>query len=308
VVEPRAEINPYATVPSSRAVGEARPTPLWPAIVVSLLAYPFAGAGVLLQRLSAARLLCFAASVALLVAHAFTPPGPAPVVRVAYFASYLLWIVGIVVTCVGQPRTVSSWWRILIPAVSALLVVKVGLKLFVVESFQLPSGSMLPNLAIGDRLFSSKLLLTPSRGDVIVFDFPPRPEIKYMKRVIGLSGETVEIRGNQVIIDGQPLPRQLLSVPCGAGAGDAGCEVWEELAGRHAYRVFQTPGRRADFPPTRVPADAFFVLGDNRDNSSDSRVWGTVARSLVKGRATFIWYSGAPEGAVAWSRIGKAIE
>jgi hypothetical protein len=136
-MDPAAELNPYAPMPSSSAGEPSKRAPLWPAIVVSLFAYPFAGAGVLLQRPSARRLVWLVASVGLLIAHAFTPPGPTPLTRAALLGSFALWIGGVVVTCLGRPGPFPGWLRILIPAVAVLVVAKIGLRMFVFEVFQI---------------------------------------------------------------------------------------------------------------------------------------------------------------------------
>jgi signal peptidase I len=191
---------------------------------------------------------------------------------------------------------------LIIACLGFLIVVPLLLRAFVVEAFQTPSGSMMPTLAIGDHIFVNKMVGHPDRGDVIVFKYPGDVSVSYVKRVIGMPGDTVVIEKNQVLVNGKALPRrphgEEVCSPC----------LWQEHQGAHTYDVQHVGGRRSDFGPVQVPADSYFVLGDNRDNSNDSRVWGTVPRQLVQGRVTAIWFSVAPEGPIRWNRIGHKVE
>jgi signal peptidase I len=153
---------------------------------------------------------------------------------------------------------------------------------FVFQQSKIPSGSMMDTLLVGDYIMVNRFVYAPSgfdwergllplrpirRGDVIVFKQPDEPEIDFIKRVVGLPGETVELRDGQLYVDGRPI---------------------EEPYVQPTYR-------RADelknFRPWTVPPDNYFVLGDHRNQSKDSRYWGPVPRELVKGRALLIWWS-----------------
>jgi signal peptidase I len=150
---------------------------------------------------------------------------------------------------------------------------------FVVMRSKVPSGSMLDTLLIGDYILINRGLYggpgeEPQgwlgqreirRGDVIVFQSVEDPEIDLVKRVVGLPGETIEIRRGRVLIDGRPL-----------------AEPYVEDENSRLHRPFG---------PVTVPPGQYFMMGDNRDSSRDSRYWGTVPRSLVKGRAFLIWWS-----------------
>jgi signal peptidase I len=160
---------------------------------------------------------------------------------------------------------------------------------FVFQQSKIPTGSMIPTLLIGDYIMVNKFVYSPvldvpllgslertlmptrevTRGDVVVFKFPEEPEKDYIKRVIGLPGDTVEIRDRQVYINDEPL--------------------------NEPYKVHRNPRGlntdQDDYPKTRVPEDSLFCMGDNRDNSRDSRAWGFVPRSYLKGRAFMIWWS-----------------
>jgi signal peptidase I len=192
----------------------------------------------------------------------------------------------------------------LIAVILALFV-----RTWVFQAFKIPSGSMEPNLLIGDHLIVNKMEFAPAatalertllphreirRGDVIVFKYPEDPERDFIKRVIGLPGNRVELRGKRVFVDGQAID-------------DPHAHYLEPAAGDRPGR----PGDvRENYGPVVVPEGQFFVMGDNRDNSQDSRYWGFLPASYVKGRALFIYFSvqeGASvanlAGGVRWSRL-----
>ena len=180
---------------------------------------------------------------------------------------------------------------------------------FVVQAFKIPSGSMEPNLLIGDHLLVNKFVSAPTlwtmektllpiddihRGDVIVFKHPKTPDRDLIKRTIGLPGETIELRDKRVYVDGKPLDEPYTRHLLPAGLDDL------------------TEGDvRRNFGPLTVPAGHYFMMGDNRDNSEDSRYWGSLPRDHVKGKALFLYISfGEGEGSVAnvrWARILRQI-
>lgn len=162
-------------------------------------------------------------------------------------------------------------------------------RVFAFQAFKIPSPSMEDNLLTGDHVIVNKFiygpkdsvlsgllpLRDPKRGDIVVFRYPRNPQEDWVKRVVALPGETVLIRAKKVFVDGKPLdePYAFFADPA----------VYPDLA--EAYR-----GR--DFmPPFVVPEGEFFVMGDNRDHSYDSRYWGAVPRSLIKGRAFMVYWS-----------------
>jgi signal peptidase I len=215
----------------------------------------------------------------------------------------------------ARKSTVREYSESIVVAVAIALL----LRAFVIEAFQIPSGSMIPTLEIGDHIFVSKFaygvgipftdkkilaLREPHRGDVIVFKYPLGPETDYIKRVVGLPGDRVEIRRNEIFINGKPEPRELISSgPCpdsegmaryGDG-GDRPCELWFERLDGHPHKTRHEPERPpTDFGPKDIPPGNVFVMGDNRDNSNDSRVWGTVPYDLIKGKALIVWWSRGP--------------
>jgi signal peptidase I len=212
----------------------------------------------------------------------------------------------------------KSATRQYVESIGLALGVALLLRAFVVEAFQIPTGSMIPTLDVGDHIFVSKFayavgipftnvkiakLGAPKRGDIIVFKYPPDQSMDFIKRVVGLPGETVEVHHNEVFIDGRPMPRELLPEPCNPREGDSDvdeslrpCEVWLEHLGEKSHRLHQFAHRTdaSEYPPHKIPPNHYFVMGDNRDNSRDSRVWGFVPYDLVKGRALIVWWSRDP--------------
>ncbi|MES1165660.1 MAG: signal peptidase I [Verrucomicrobiota bacterium] len=195
------------------------------------------------------------------------------------------------------------------------------LRAFVVEAFQIPSGSMIPTLEVGDHIFVAKFsyglgipftdkkifeYAAPERGDVIVFKFPQDHSTDYIKRVVGLPGDKVEVRQNEVFINGVPVPREHQGVyrysEGGQITGDEReCELWvETLDGKRHHEIQEMSRPPSNFGPYPVPEGNVFVMGDNRDNSSDSRVWGTVKHDLIKGKALIVWWSRATAPEAAW--------
>jgi signal peptidase I len=187
------------------------------------------------------------------------------------------------------------------------LVVAVVLALFVrtfgFQAFKIPTGSMEPNLLVGDHLLVNKFIFGPSssgveravlpmrdveRGEVLVFKFPEQPDRDFIKRVIGLPGDTLELRNQTVYINGAPLvePYAHYQLPPGTGAGNG-----------------EDGDVRRKYGPVTVPQDHYFMMGDNRDDSQDSRYWGFLPATYVKGRALFIYWSFGSPGGTRWGRM-----
>lgn len=184
--------------------------------------------------------------------------------------------------------------------VLAAVVFALFARTFLFQAFVVPSPSMEKNVLTGDRLLVNKFVFArgPSalarllperavrRGDVVVFRFPEDPRRDFIKRVVGLPGETVAIRDKRVFVDGR-----LLDEPYAFHADDT---VWPDdpaIAPEHR--------RRDQLPEVRVPEAAYFVMGDNRDDSSDSRAWGSVPADHVEGRALFVYWSLKPRASDA---------
>ena len=148
---------------------------------------------------------------------------------------------------------------------------------------------------------------------MVVFRYPLDRNLSYVKRVIAVGGQTIEVRDGVVLVDGVAL-RQLAMIGDCPSSGEepadvTTCRLLQESAGTGWYPIMRYPSQGApDFPRSVVPPGHLFVLGDNRDNSSDSRVWGPVRHDLVEGRATFVWWSRAPDGGMRWNRLGRKID
>ena len=204
-----------------------------------------------------------------------------------------------------QKSTVREYFESIVIAVILALFVRT----WVVQAFKIPTGSMENNLLIGDHLLVNKFVFAPNatraeralmperdihRGDVVVFKYPDEPERDFIKRVIGLPGETLELRNKKVYINGKPLdePYVHFLFPEDSESG---------ISDSSGFDV------RRNYGPVTVPAGHYFMMGDNRDNSQDSRYWGFMPRDYVKGKALFVYFSygETPEGStsVRWSRI-----
>ncbi|MDD4170341.1 MAG: signal peptidase I [Desulfotomaculaceae bacterium] len=157
------------------------------------------------------------------------------------------------------------FYREIIESVVIAVILAVVIRLLIIEPFYIPSGSMEPTLKEDDRIIVSKLnyrFQEPKRGDVIVFKYPLDPKRNFVKRLIAAGGETVAIRNSRLYINNEPVPEDYL--PQGL--------------------------RFADFGPEEVPAGSYFMLGDNRNNSDDSRVWGFLPENLIVGKAVVIYW------------------
>ncbi len=196
-------------------------------------------------------------------------------------------------------RSAAWFWRQWLQPVIVAAAIVLPLKSSLAEWNYVPSGSMMPSLLPGDLVWVNKLaydlkvpfttrhLATwgdPRRGDVAVF-YSPADGVRLVKRVIGLPGDTVEARGDRLLINGEPVAYALLP----ADAGSEAVLAEEALTGRN-HPVQVLPGRRAlrTFGPVRVPAGSYFMMGDNRDDSHDSRFFGSVPRASVIGRASTV--------------------
>jgi signal peptidase I len=188
----------------------------------------------------------------------------------------------------------KSQAREYLESVVVAVILALFIRTFVVQAFKIPTGSMETNLLIGDHLLVNKLVYSPSvgaleasalakrpidRGHVVVFKFPEDPARDFIKRVVGLPGETVEIRGKQVYIDNEPLEEPYVHFLEPPRSRD------------HPEYGLRGEARRDDWGPEVVPEGHLFVLGDNRDNSRDSRFWGFLPIDQVKGRALIVYWS-----------------
>jgi len=201
-------------------------------------------------------------------------------------------------------------------AVSVLAILGTTAKAVWVEAFRIPSGSSIPTILIGDHILVDKTARHPHRGDTVVFQHPQDRGKDLVKRVVAVGGDTVEIRGdNELVVNGTPVARQHVDGPCeyddlqeDLGAWETRqCDAWDETVDGHTYRVvYDSLGSPYLFHALTVPANSYFVLGDNRDNSADSRIFGAVPQDAIIGVVRKVWFSSGPHG-VRWDRIDKAI-
>jgi signal peptidase I len=250
---------------------------------------------------------------------------------------------------VSEPGTVD-YARSFFPVALVVLL----LRSFIFEPFRIPSDSMMPTLLDGDFIIVNKYAYglrwpvlnsrfvkvgEPQRGDVVVFRFPLDPSVNYIKRLVGLPGDTVQVKDDRLYVNGKPVPFNV------TGEYNDGCYVnfmqATEVLGEHTHHTMFCPtaldqdptprascsrkkfhvylcGERAtrslfgEEPPFEktVPPGSYLMIGDNRDNSADGRVWGFVPEGNLVGKATRIWFNWDLQrsGGPLWDRIGSRIE
>ncbi len=173
------------------------------------------------------------------------------------------------------------------------VILALFIRTFVVQAFKIPTGSMENNLLIGDHLLVNKFVLGPTasslerlllpmgaikRGDVVVFKYPEEPDRDFIKRIIGLPGDTLELKEKKVYINGVPLDEPYV-------------HFLEPPGSRESLHEVTSTDVRERYGPVTVPENQYFAMGDNRDNSQDSRYWGFLPRDYVKGKALLIYWS-----------------
>jgi len=198
----------------------------------------------------------------------------------------------------------KSTFREYAEAIGMALLLALFIRTFIVQAFKIPSGSMIPTLQIGDHILVNKLaygIRVPlwghylvdfgkvQRGDVIVFIFPEERSKDFIKRVVGVAGDTVEVRGKKIYINGQQVK-----------------DPHAHFEGDDPQNIL--PASRDDYGPTKVPENHLFVMGDNRDRSYDSRFWGFVNLDDVRGKAFLIYWSwDGGDRWVRWERLASLI-
>jgi signal peptidase I len=262
------------------------------------------------------------------------------------------------------PAKILAWFVDVVRSWGPALLIVLVIRSILVEPFQIPSGSMVPTLAIGDFILVSKFsyglripftnielldIGEPKRGDIDVFIYPPTqskdplcgikrfpgralefvsggryrgPEpcdVDYIKRVVGLPGDTVEVRNDILYITGVEQPR---TFETNSSYTDTSCRAddmkqYEETLDGVTHPVLQSTSfarHAADFGPQTVPEGHYFMMGDNRDNSADSRFWGFVPRENIRGKALFVWFSydqcasETGDSSIRLGRIGKGLK
>ena len=200
------------------------------------------------------------------------------------------------------------------------------LRSFIAEPFRIPSGSMMPTLLIGDFILVNKYeygirlpvlhtklfeMEAPKRGDIIVFRYPEDTGIPYIKRIIGLPGDHISYRNRTLYINKVPVKQELIGFYEGQGTGGmkSGAELLKEQLGRVEHNILIDVGRFSTDDQVTVPDGHYYVMGDNRDNSKDSRFWGFVPDENLMGRAFMIWMNwNSKNGGVDWKRIGTILD
>lgn len=206
----------------------------------------------------------------------------------------------------GAPEPLPvDYARSFFPVLAVVLV----LRSFLAEPFTIPSGSMLPTLQVGDYIVVNKFAYglrlpvagtkivdigEPQRGDIVVFRFPMHPSTSYIKRLVGLPGDHVAYRQGTLFINGQVVEKTFLRREV---LLEGGAEMlYTETLGAQPFTMRRVEGREPFGPAWEVvvPAGNYFMMGDNRDNSTDSRAWGFVPDSLIVGKAFYIWMHKEP--------------
>ncbi len=221
-----------------------------------------------------------------------------------------------------KESTLVEYCKSFFPVILAVLL----LRSFLVEPFRIPSNSMMPTLLTGDFILVNKYAYgirlpvldnkvvemgEPARGDVVVFRYPKDPSVDYIKRVVGLPGDRVGYYNKIIYINGEPVGQVPAGVYIGVGSGISmsGASERQEQLGEVLHDILvmpRTPGLEGEYV---VGDSEYFVMGDNRDNSNDSRYWGPVPESNLVGKAFRVWmnWDGA-NGGVDWDRIGMKIK
>lgn len=220
----------------------------------------------------------------------------------------------------GTEPVLVEYARSFFPVLLAVLL----LRSFLAEPFRIPSGSMLPTLEIGDFILVNKFayglrlpvlhtkvveLGNPQRGDVVVFRYPENPKVDYIKRLVGVPGDVVEWNNKTLKINGVELNRAQPSEYYRPDQmGFQATRLKEDLLGV-THDILFTQGRVSPTGGVVVPEGHYFMMGDNRDNSNDSRMWGLVPEANIVGKATYVWMHWNLGGdGLNVARIGNAID
>jgi signal peptidase I len=205
---------------------------------------------------------------------------------------------------VAKEKKKKSTLREYTEAFVTAIILALIIRTFIIQAFKIPSGSMEPTLLVGDHILVTKFIYgthipftnyvilpvsSPKRGDVVVFEYPKDESIDFIKRVIGLPGDKLQIINKQVYINGKKL-----------------YEPYAYYGDPEILPASESP--RDNFGPVVVPEGEYFMMGDNRDFSNDSRYWGFVKRDLILGKAEIIYFSWNPKTLhIRWNRFGMLI-
>ncbi len=206
-----------------------------------------------------------------------------------------------------------------------IVLIVLLLRSFLVEPFRIPSGSMMPTLLIGDFILVNKLaygirlpvlntkiveLDEPKRGDIVVFRYPEDPTVDYIKRVVGLPGDKIGYYNKTVFINGQSVIKKKIESYQGVGQGRnmTGADHFSEKIDSVSHSILTIKQKPQEDGVFVVPPGQYFMMGDNRDNSNDSRYWGTVPEANLVGKAFFIWMNWDWQNTgIGFDRIGTVL-
>ena len=221
----------------------------------------------------------------------------------------------------APPSRIVEYAKSFFPVFLIVLV----LRSFIVEPFRIPSNSMMPTLLTGDFILVNKFnygirlpvfdtkivdLGSPERGDVVVFRFPEDPSTPFIKRVVGVPGDRIGYYDKILYVNDELMEQSSIGLYTGVGSGSAmsGASLRLERLSDVEHRILIQPQAHTVQGTAVIPEGHYFVLGDNRDNSRDSRYWGTVADELLIGKAFRIWMNWDFGYGIDWKRIGKPID
>lgn len=217
-----------------------------------------------------------------------------------------------------KPNRIIEYSRSFFPVFVMVLL----LRSFFLEPFRIPSGSLEPTLKVGDFVAVNKFvyglrlpvwekkiipIASPKSGDVAVFRWPPNPSYDYIKRVIGVGGDKISYHNKILSINGKEMPQKFIEYTTDESSDKPVAKYRENLNGIEHDIYLRTESPAEDFEVT-VPAGSYFMMGDNRDDSADSRFWGFVEDKYLRGKAFLVWLSWNSKTAnLRWSKIGRFI-
>ncbi|MDI9817578.1 MULTISPECIES: signal peptidase I [unclassified Legionella] len=217
-----------------------------------------------------------------------------------------------------KPGRIIEYSRSFFP----IFVIVLLLRSFLVEPFRIPSGSLEPTLLVGDFVAVNKFayglrlpvlekkiipIANPKRGEVAVFRWPPDPSFDYIKRVIGVPGDKVSYHNKRLTINGKEMKQTFVEYTTDESSGHAVAKYRENLNGIE-HDIYIRPDVPAEDFDVVVPQGQYFMMGDNRDDSADSRYWGFTSDEYLRGKAFLVWMSwNSKTDSIRWSKIGRVI-
>ena len=218
-----------------------------------------------------------------------------------------------------KPNKIIEFSRSFFPVFFIVLL----LRSFLVEPFRIPSGSLEPTLNVGDFVAVNKFayglrlpvaetkvipVSKPKTGEIAVFRWPPDPSYDYIKRVVGVGGDKISYHNKKLTINGREAPLKFIEETTDESSGRPVAKYQENLNGK-LHNIYIRPDMPAVDFDVEVPQGYYFMMGDNRDDSADSRYWGYVKDSYLRGKAFLVWMSwNSLTGSIRWSKLGTIIK